>query len=120
MVEYRNYPIYISKTADIDMSDMNELDAVFKALAHPVRRQILAWLKEPQRWFADQAHPLEYGVCAGMIDRLTGLSQSSTSAHLATLQKAGLVETQRIGQWIYYRRNEANIQAFLQALEQNL
>lgn len=102
------------------MTDTTELDAVIKALGHPVRRQILTWLKEPQRWFADQPHHLEYGVCAGMIDRMTGLSQSSTSAHLATLQKAGLVETRRIGQWIYYRRNEANIRAFLDALEQSL
>jgi ArsR family transcriptional regulator len=102
------------------MTDTTELDAVIKALAHPVRRQILAWLKEPERWFSEQSHPLDYGVCAGMIDRLTGLSQSTTSAHLATLQKAGLVETQRIGQWIYYRRNEANIRAFLERLEHSL
>lgn len=102
------------------MTETTKFDAMIKALAHPVRHQILAWLKEPQRWFADQLHPLEYGVCAGMIDRLTGLSQSSTSAHLATLQKAGLVETRRIGQWVYYRRNETNIRALLDALERNL
>ncbi|WP_432698319.1 ArsR/SmtB family transcription factor [Marinobacterium sp. YM272] len=102
------------------MTDSSDIDAVIKALAHPVRRQILTWLKEPEHWFADQAHPLEYGVCAGMIDKHTGLSQSTTSAHLSTLQKAGLVETQRIGQWIYYKRNEANIQAFLEAIGESL
>ncbi len=102
------------------MTDSSEIDAVIKALAHPVRRQILAWLKEPEQWFSEQVHPLEYGVCAGMIDKRTGLSQSTTSAHLSTLQKAGLVETQRIGQWIYYKRNEANIQAFLEAIGESL
>ncbi|SEG31725.1 ArsR/SmtB family transcription factor [Marinobacterium lutimaris] len=102
------------------MTDSSEIDAIIKALAHPVRRQILAWLKEPEEWFAEQAHPLDYGVCAGMIDKRTGLSQSTTSAHLSTLQKAGLVETQRIGQWIYYKRNEANIQAFLEAIGESL
>lgn len=102
------------------MTDKTELDATIKALAHPVRRQILAWLKEPERWFAEQSHPLDFGVCAGMIDKKTGLSQSTTSAHLATLQKAGLVETQKIGQWIYYKRNEANIRAFLDAISLSL
>lgn len=102
------------------MTDSSDIDAIIKALAHPVRRQILAWLKEPEQWFSEQAHPLEYGVCAGMIDKRTGLSQSTTSAHLSTLQKAGLVETQRIGQWIYYKRNEANIQAFLEAIGESL
>ncbi|KEA64077.1 Transcriptional regulator, ArsR family [Marinobacterium lacunae] len=102
------------------MTDTIELDAVIKALAHPVRRQILAWLKEPERWFAEQPTPFEAGVCAGMIDKKTGLSQSTTSAHLATLHRAGLVETQKIGQWIYYKRNEANIQAFLDAIGTSL
>ncbi|MBV1790065.1 ArsR family transcriptional regulator [Marinobacterium sp. D7] len=102
------------------MTDKTELDAVIKALAHPVRRQILAWLKDPERWFSEQHTSLDGGVCAGMIDKKTGLSQSTTSAHLATLQRAGLVETQKIGQWIYYKRNEANIRAFLDAISTSL
>jgi ArsR family transcriptional regulator len=102
------------------MTDSNEIDTAIKALAHPVRRQILAWLKEPERWFSDQAHPLDYGVCAGMIDKKTGLSQSTTSAHLSTLQKANLVTTRKVGQWVYFKRNEETIKAFLDALEQTL
>jgi DNA-binding transcriptional ArsR family regulator len=34
------------------MSD--ELDDIIKALAHPVRRDILRWLKEPERYFPEQ------------------------------------------------------------------
>lgn len=102
------------------MLETEEIDRIIKALAHPLRRQILAWLKEPERWFADQVHPLDYGVCAGMIDRQSGLSQSTTSTHLARLQQAGLVSTQRIGQWIYYKRNEERIQAFLETINARL
>lgn len=40
-----------------------------------------------------------------------GLSQSTVSDYLATLQRAGLVEVRRIGQWTYYKRNEATIRA---------
>jgi ArsR family transcriptional regulator len=62
-----------------------DIDTIHKALANPTRRQILAWLKEPEVFFAEQQHPLSLGVCAGMIDRRAGLSQSTMSAHLAVL-----------------------------------
>jgi ArsR family transcriptional regulator len=90
-------------------------DAVLKALAHPVRRKILGWLKEPERHFAGQEHPLEMGVCAGQFERC-GLSQSTVSAHLATLASADLVTTRRVGQWVFYKRNEETIEAFRASL----
>lgn len=97
-----------------------DTDEIIKALAHPVRRQILHWLKDPEQYFADQDHSLEIGVCAGMIDRRTGLSQSTVSAHLATLQRAGLVSSRRVGQWNFFKRNEETIQAFLRRLDDEL
>jgi DNA-binding transcriptional ArsR family regulator len=97
-----------------------DIDAIHKALANPVRRQILQWLKEPQTHFAQQEHPLDIGVCAGLIDARTGLSQSTVSAHLATLQKAGLISSRRVGQWIFYKRNDEAVQAFLDQLHHGL
>jgi DNA-binding transcriptional ArsR family regulator len=97
-----------------------QIDAIHKALANPVRRDILNWLKDPHVHFAHQQHSLELGVCAGLIDARTGLSQSTVSAHLATLQRAGLVTAQRVGQWIYYKRNEDAIRAFLDHMNQGL
>ncbi|HEY8608512.1 MAG TPA: metalloregulator ArsR/SmtB family transcription factor [Noviherbaspirillum sp.] len=97
-----------------------DIDLVHKALANPLRREILAWLREPERHFSDQEHPLDFGVCAGLIDRRAGLSQSTVSAHLATLQRAGLVTSRRIGQWIFFKRNETTIQAFLQQMQEGL
>jgi len=90
-----------------------EIDDVIKALANPVRRDILAWLKNPEREFPDQDYPYDFGVCAGRIFARTGLSQSTVSAHLACLQRAGLVTTRRVGQWIFYQRDEAAIADFL-------
>lgn len=101
------------------MSDSIDLDEIIKALAHPVRREILQWLKEPEKHFADQDHPLELGVCAGKFERC-GLSQSSVSAHLATLQRAGLISSRKVGQWSFFKRNEDVIQAFLSSLDQQL
>ena len=97
-----------------------DIDVIHKALANPVRRQILCWLKDPEANFAQQEHPLAIGVCAGLIDARTGLSQSTVSAHLATLQRAGLITSRRVGQWIFYKRNEETIQAFLAHIHQGL
>ncbi|WP_429815308.1 ArsR/SmtB family transcription factor [Ensifer sp. B1-9] len=90
-------------------------DEILKALAHPVRVNILAWLKEPQLHFPTQEHPFDLGVCAGQFERC-GLSQSTVSSHLAVLQRAGLVTTRRVGQWIFYRRDEEAIAAFLKSI----
>ncbi|MDG9924281.1 MULTISPECIES: helix-turn-helix transcriptional regulator [unclassified Pseudomonas] len=101
------------------MTDPIDIDEIIKALAHPVRREILQWLKEPEKHFADQDHPLELGVCAGKFERC-GLSQSSVSVHLATLQRAGLVTCRKVGQWSFFKRNEEAIQAFLRNLDAQL
>lgn len=93
-----------------------DIDAIHKALSNPVRRQILAWLKSPAEHFSEQEYPLELGVCAGLIDQRTGLSQSTVSAHLATLLRADLVTSKRVGQWIFFKRNEETIQVFLEQL----
>ena len=90
-------------------------DEILKALAHPVRVNILAWLKEPQLHFPTQEHPFDLGVCAGQFERC-GLSQSTVSSHLAVLQRAGLVTTRRVGQWIFYRRDEEAIASFLKSI----
>lgn len=97
-----------------------DIDAIHKALANPVRRQILAWLKSPEVHFSKQEHPLSLGVCAGLIDEITGLSQSTVSAHLSVLRQAELVTSKRIGQWIFFKRNEEVIDAFLHHMNSDL
>ena len=101
------------------MSETMDTDEILKALANPARLEILTWLKDPEQHFKQQEHPLQMGVCAGQFER-NGLSQSTVSAHLATLQRAGLVTTKRVGQWIFYKRNEDTIAAFLKHLTATL
>ena len=93
---------------------------ILKALAHPTRVSILEWMREPERHFCDQAHPLGMGICANQVERKCGLSQSTVSAHLATLEKAGLLKTNRVGQWAFYSRHEDNIASFLNELKSTL
>jgi DNA-binding transcriptional ArsR family regulator len=94
-------------------------DEILKALSHPARVEILQWLKEPEKHFTSQHMSVENGVCAGQFERC-GLSQSTVSAHLATLQRANLVCARKVGQWVFYRRNEDVIAAFLKQLSVEL
>ncbi|MBP0594410.1 helix-turn-helix transcriptional regulator [Paraburkholderia sp. LEh10] len=102
------------KTTEIDV------DAIHKALANPARRAILAQLREPEKHFPSQKLSYEHGVCAGQFDESCGLSQSTVSAHLAALQRAGLITSTRVGQWVFFKRNEAVINAFLAHISADL
>ncbi|ANS73914.1 ArsR family transcriptional regulator [Paenibacillus yonginensis] len=88
---------------------------IFKALSNETRLQMLQWLKNPEQHFPAQSahlHDLDFtgGICVGSLQDKAGLSQSTTSQYLSLLQRAGLLEAKRCGQWTYYRRNETAIQ----------
>ncbi|GAA3552406.1 winged helix-turn-helix domain-containing protein [Microlunatus spumicola] len=93
------------------------LTRAFKALGHPTRLAILEWLKEPTS-FPPQDQPAEQvGVCLKHIQARAGVSQSTASQLMATLQQAGLVTCTRVGQWSHYRRDEAGIAAVAEAVQ---
>ncbi|AYJ47470.1 ArsR/SmtB family transcription factor [Rhodococcus sp. P1Y] len=94
----------MSKTSTED-----ELALVFKALSNPARVAILRWLKDPSD-FPPQLEPPEVvGVCLKHIQARAGVSQSTASQYMATLQNAGLVSSTRVGQWTHYKRREDRI-----------
>src|SRR5690606_14593329 len=90
-----------------------DTDEILKALAHPKRLEILARLQEPQQHFAGQEHPLEFGVCAGQIEKSCDLSPSTLSADLATVQSAVIVTTRKVGQWVFVKRDDVQFAAYL-------
>ncbi|WP_106475683.1 ArsR/SmtB family transcription factor [Phytohalomonas tamaricis] len=96
------------------------VNEILKALANPQRLHILQWLKAPHEHFAAEHCRADGSVCVGIIQEKAGLSQSTISAYLATLYRAGLVSAERVGQWTYYRRNEDTIAAFITALNKLL
>jgi ArsR family transcriptional regulator len=100
----------MAKTATLDGNETDELLDVFKALSNPRRLQIMDWLREPTRHFPAQADPIdEFGVCVKQIQEKAGISQSTASQFMSVLQRAGLVQSTRMGPWTYYRRDEARI-----------
>ena len=97
------------------------IEKTMTALKNPVRRQILSWLKDRSNFPpALPEHAGLEGVCVGYIQEKSGLSQSTISNYMSLLKEAGLVQSERHGQWTFYRRNEDAIRAFLTAVEQEL
>ncbi|EOR92899.1 Transcriptional regulator, ArsR family [Arcticibacter svalbardensis MN12-7] len=99
---------------------MNQVE-IFKALSNKTRLQILNWLKEPEVNFPEQLdNGFEEGVCVGQIQKKAGLTQSTVSEYLSTLQRAGLVKSTRVGQWTYYKRNEEAFSTLSQIIQSEL
>ncbi len=91
--------------------------AVLKALSNEKRLKILQWLKEPKRNFKSSHCDVEKdGVCVGLIEEKIGLSQSTVSQYLMLLQQAGLITTERRGQWTFCKRNEKTIKELMKVM----
>ncbi|MBC3239353.1 helix-turn-helix transcriptional regulator [Pseudomonas lurida] len=97
-----------------------DVDAAVRAIAHPLRREILKWLKAPLLYFPSQERDVDRGICVGQITQRSGLSQSTVSQHLAVLKQAALVEVCRTGPFHFYRRNEAAVAALAYSLRDQL
>ena len=80
-----------------------------KALADPTRLRVLELLKSRGRSCCDLISRNEPGLCACDIESAVGLSQAAVSHHMGLLRRAGLVNAEKRGRWIYYSRNEAAI-----------
>jgi DNA-binding transcriptional ArsR family regulator len=91
---------------------MVDENLIHKSLANPFRREILRWLKTPEKSFVERYIDLGCGVPASAIHARSGLSQSNVSAHVATLVESELLVSTRVGQWMFLSRNEDVIRAF--------
>lgn len=116
---------YIYKSIKVDIMKCMEPLVIFKALSNETRSQIMMWLKTPEEFFDEKPYlqqglSFRIGICVGDIQAKAGLAQSVISSYLLTMQKAGLLESERIGKWTYYRRNEKTIQEFSEYIKQKL
>ncbi len=92
------------------------LNRSLHAIADPVRRRILRALKERGGCSIGK----DVGLCASDIEERVLLSQPTISHHMSVLKKAGLVEAKKLGQWMWYRRNENALKEFARALRESL
>jgi len=78
-------------------------DAVFAALASTPRRKILAYLSEAELTASEIAERFE-------------MSKPALSKHLKLLEGAGLVVSERRGQYVHYRVADRNLLATLHSM----
>lgn len=95
---------------------------VFAALASAKRLQILEWLKDPRAHFPPQKDGdlVKDGVCVIFIAEKLGVAQPTATSHLQTLARTGLLTSKRVGQWTFYKRNEAAIKTLTKTLRDEL
>ena len=93
-----------TKFANVPESDYNlsaeQIARVCKALGHPVRMQIVQFLKSERRCF-----------CGQIVDRLP-LAQSTVSQHLKNLKEAGVIIGEVEGQGTCYCLNRPLLKRF--------
>ncbi len=74
----------------LDPTDAVELAAVFKALADPVRLQLLSLIAAAPNATA----------CSCDLEEPVGKSQPTVSHHLSVLADAGLITKEKVGRWV--------------------
>ena len=83
------------------------MSGVFRALADPTRRQVLALLRE---------RPMSAGELADQFD----VSKPTMSAHFTVLREAGLIDATRHGKTIIYRLKMSVLEEALMGLAQTV
>jgi ArsR family transcriptional regulator len=74
------------------MREASAMARDFDVLAHPVRLQLLDMLARN-----------EGRVCVCDLEASVPVKQPTVSHHLRLLREANLVESEKVGQWVYYR-----------------
>jgi ArsR family transcriptional regulator, arsenate/arsenite/antimonite-responsive transcriptional repressor len=94
----------------------SDLVPVFKALGDPTRLKILDLLRSRGKSCCELIAREERGLCACDIEAAVRLSQAAVSHHMDLLRRAGLVEAEKRGRWMFYRRNEAALAGLAEAV----
>jgi DNA-binding transcriptional ArsR family regulator len=93
-----------------------------KAIASPVRMEILRCLREPSVEFPPQVDgdPVSDGICADFIRKRLGIAAATASRHLTLLTDAGLLIATRKKGWTFYRRDDRVIGRLAKQLKADL
>jgi len=90
LMPYRSGPVHEVKAS------------LFRVLGHPARVRILELLRDGER-------------SVGALQDELGLDSGGTSQHLAALRRIGLVDSRRDGTSVYYRVDDPQVYALLDA-----
>ena len=96
----------------------SQMASIFKALGDENRLRILSMLQ--QTGCCSVAGSKDQGLCACDIESQLDLSQPTISHHMKILREAGLVTAEKVGSWMWYRRNEDLLQQLGSAIAKGL
>lgn len=91
------------------VKDLEELAEMFKVLSDPTRLKLVKLLS---------TH--EGALCVNALARRLEVTQSAVSQHLRILRHAGLVESDRRGNFVHYTLNQDALEAFKTRLLESL
>jgi ArsR family transcriptional regulator, arsenate/arsenite/antimonite-responsive transcriptional repressor len=91
------------------MREASALARDFDVLAHPVRLQLLDMLARN-----------EGRVCVCDLEASVPVKQPTVSHHLRLLREANLVESEKVGQWVYYRVRRDALRAMRERVVETL
>jgi DNA-binding transcriptional ArsR family regulator len=99
-----------------------DLLQILKAIASPVRMEILRCLRTPTVGFPPQVDgdPISDGICADFIRERLGIAAATASRHLTLLTDAGLLIATRKKGWTFYRRDDRAIARLARQLKADL
>jgi DNA-binding transcriptional ArsR family regulator len=89
----------IDNLPEIDYHNIKKAALVLRALNHKLRQQVIKTIHENKRLTVTELYVK------------LRLEQSVASQHLAILRKAGIVNTEREGKFIFYTINSSRIKA---------
>jgi DNA-binding transcriptional ArsR family regulator len=93
-----------------------------KAIASPVRLEILRCLREPTVDFPPQVDgdPVSDGICADFIRQRLRIAAATASRHLTLLTDSGLLIATRKKGWTFYCRDNRAIERLAKELKAEL
>jgi DNA-binding transcriptional ArsR family regulator len=84
-------------------SECEEAAKILKSLAHPLRLQILCHLSQNE-------------MAVSEIESLCSASQSSISQFLNRMKSEGLINSRRVGNFVFYRIYDLKVKKLIQAM----
>ncbi|WP_114011485.1 ArsR/SmtB family transcription factor [Cohaesibacter intestini] len=95
--------------------DQKSIARDLSAVANENRLRILHWLAEPEHHFPPQVDGdlINDGVCVGFITEKIGLKQPTVTNHMRILQEAGLVESKKVKNWVFYKLRPVRVEQLL-------
>jgi DNA-binding transcriptional ArsR family regulator len=95
-------------TVNIDNDKLQDAAEILRAINHKLRMRILEFIDQNEK------------INVNKIYNTLNLEQSITSQHLRILRKAGVLDTQRDGKFIYYEINYDRVNQSIESIDRFL